>query len=727
MAIPTITPYGGVVANPDGSQTQTEFTQNMFDQLSYEAQLASELNATVNATNTTASEVDGNAAIAQNSSDAAQAAANFEGDFTAGVTSAVKGKSYLYGGNVWLCLQNTTSTPSTSNAAWKLSVGEQYVTEAQEDLLPPGSKLFKGSDGVTVKNGDTVPVGTTHLRVLVGGLPTILVAWDTLTLPATITSIPISDNGLGGYDVVTDQGTFEFISLENYKYRLESDIRGWGAIEGGDLTDAIDAAREYKDIAVIPFSGGTTGQSDVNVNSTYVFKEKSELTITTNDTVAIPIPRNDLRVERRAVKDAWIKGNDQRNNTSTNRDGIVDEGSLNLSIERPFIRDLRYGIHQKRSMETSISDAVLQTCYAGLILENDASDGGANAQYYNVFRLQGNTVGTLVRKNASGFPMHNIFFSNVLAQAQRGCGLAIIAPTSGGRDLTTVSMSNFHFELNALDGVGDKTVDGTVVPNCDFYVSGGVNAILRDGEFSSSLTGGSLILANGAKVFADNVTGWGGGLPVTDDGTCTYHETGNCDLTRAFEVFMVNYGRPIFIRGATRYGVPKVFSNRSISNNYIGANNDPMVPEGLTTGGSTQTSVLLSNGWTVRQITFAASPGSAGGNFFRIPSGAILANSSQINTALVMSDVDAEFSFGDIQSGGFIGTAKLKAGVWTRLVMIATTDGTPPSDRKLYIWPNGSEGAVLNVTALQMTDGTTEDVANVYENCLFNPLGGDLL
>lgn len=174
MTIPKLTPYTGQVANPDGSQTQTEFTQNMFDQLSYEANLATELDATIDGMNQAVVDTETSATNAQNASDAAQAAANFEGDFTVGVTNAIKGKSYLYSGDVWLCLQNTTTTPSQGTAEWKLSVGEQYVTEAQEDFLQPGSELFKGSDGVTVKNGDNITAGTTHLRVLVGGTPTIV-------------------------------------------------------------------------------------------------------------------------------------------------------------------------------------------------------------------------------------------------------------------------------------------------------------------------------------------------------------------------------------------------------------------------------------------------------------------------------------------------------------------------------------------------------------------------
>lgn len=240
MAIPTIPVYTGGVANPDGSQDQQEFTTNMFNQLSYEAELAPSLNNTVNEMNTVSGQVDTNAAIAQNSADTAQAAANFEGEFVVGVTSAEKGKSYSYDGEVWLCLQNTTITPEQGSSAWKLSVGEQYVTTAQGDVL--GGKLFKGSNGEYVQNGDLVPVGTTHLRVLIGGESVILVAWDALNLPATVTTTPTTDNGTGGYDVITDQGTFEFVTLENKELRDQVDIRGWGAADNQDVTEALKAA-----------------------------------------------------------------------------------------------------------------------------------------------------------------------------------------------------------------------------------------------------------------------------------------------------------------------------------------------------------------------------------------------------------------------------------------------------------------------------------------------------
>lgn len=211
MAIPTIPVYTGGVANPDGSQDQQEFTTNMFNQLSYEAALAPSLNDTVNEMNSVSGQIDTNAAIAQNSADAAQAAANFEGGFVVGVTSAEKGKSYSYDGEVWLCLQNTTTTPSQGAPEWKLSVGEQYVTTAQGDVL--GGKIFKGSNGETVENGDVVEPGVTHLRVLVGGKPVI-----TSMSPVSsgvVSSLTETSATIGGTPVVfTDKRVDEVIHIK---------------------------------------------------------------------------------------------------------------------------------------------------------------------------------------------------------------------------------------------------------------------------------------------------------------------------------------------------------------------------------------------------------------------------------------------------------------------------------------------------------------------------------
>lgn len=318
MTIPTITPYAGGVANPDGSQTQSEFTQNMFDQLSYEAQLASELNATVNATNQTASEVDSNAAIAQSSADTAQAAANFEGEFAVGVTSAEKGKSYSYNGEVWLCLQNTTSTPSTGNVAWKLSVGEQYVKEAEERSLSFKASLFKGSDGVRVKIGDVIPTSTTHLLVLIDG--DVETVEMTEQVAGSVTSINETSATIGGTTVGlirTDGSIFCVV-------RQSSQGSGWDYIDDSthkpkgfsqpitvdevtrNLVIPVDGLRsKVGAISVTPdetYAKKVTVGASVAINSIYL-KIFAPLTIGLNiDTLAVSVSDfqdvNDISVSK---------------------------------------------------------------------------------------------------------------------------------------------------------------------------------------------------------------------------------------------------------------------------------------------------------------------------------------------------------------------------------------------------------------------------------------------
>lgn len=126
---------------------------------------------------------------------AAQSAANYDTEFVVGVTSAIKGKSYLYDGSMWACLSDTTETPAIGNVNWyslanhnsltnrddadahpasSISMDngnsvENEVKEVEERLLGPGAKIYRGSNGSYVQDGDVVPVGTTHLAVVING------------------------------------------------------------------------------------------------------------------------------------------------------------------------------------------------------------------------------------------------------------------------------------------------------------------------------------------------------------------------------------------------------------------------------------------------------------------------------------------------------------------------------------------------------------------------------
>ncbi|CAM0054858.1 hypothetical protein VPHF89G1_0038 [Vibrio phage F89 g1] len=128
MTISKITPYTGGVANPDGSQTQTEFTQNMFDQLSYEANLSTELNNTIDGMNDTAVQVDADAVSASQSAAAAEAAVSgldYQGLWPNSGGSANKGETWQTQtggtptGQYFTALQNTTVDPVGDNVNWR--------------------------------------------------------------------------------------------------------------------------------------------------------------------------------------------------------------------------------------------------------------------------------------------------------------------------------------------------------------------------------------------------------------------------------------------------------------------------------------------------------------------------------------------------------------------------------------------------------------------------------
>ncbi|AUS02198.1 pectin lyase fold/virulence factor [Vibrio phage 2.095.B._10N.286.46.E10] len=161
MTIPKITPYTGGVANPDGSQAQTEFTQNMFDQLSYEANLSTELNNTVDGINDTAIQVDADATSASQSAAAAEAAVSgldYQGLWPDTGGSANKGETWQTQtggtptGQYFTALQNTTVDPVSDNANWRAVVsdyGNKFTSSKSDKSINRGHKrvqiLSKGN------------------------------------------------------------------------------------------------------------------------------------------------------------------------------------------------------------------------------------------------------------------------------------------------------------------------------------------------------------------------------------------------------------------------------------------------------------------------------------------------------------------------------------------------------------------------------------------------------
>lgn len=195
----------------------------------------SEANASQSAANASISETNAaaSAASALNSKsdiDILLENAGYQGLWPDTGGSALKGETYqtqVSGtptGDYYTALQNTSIDPVGDNVNWKVDVTGSYVNQAQEELI--NGSIFPESE--TVQNGDTIPVGTTHLRILVGGEHVILKIWDDIALPTLVTTVPTAGNGFSGYDLVTDQGTFELVTENTYSLRSTGRLEGWG-------------------------------------------------------------------------------------------------------------------------------------------------------------------------------------------------------------------------------------------------------------------------------------------------------------------------------------------------------------------------------------------------------------------------------------------------------------------------------------------------------------------
>lgn len=108
------------------------------------------------------------------------------------------------------------------------------VTAMRDELT--GGLVYPQNISNTVKVGDAIPMGTTYIRTSAG----LLSAWGaSFSAQAHIVqSLPVA-NAFSGYDVITDKGTFEFISDSVRRLREANDIRGFGADHtGSTLNDA---------------------------------------------------------------------------------------------------------------------------------------------------------------------------------------------------------------------------------------------------------------------------------------------------------------------------------------------------------------------------------------------------------------------------------------------------------------------------------------------------------
>lgn len=108
----------------------------------------------------------------------------------------------VYGGDTYdIYATNQGSSIELDNGLWAEivvtgGVTPSELTTAQNDIV--GGSIFKGSNGEYVQSGDTVPVGTTHLRALVDGKPGIFAMSPVAT--GVISELTNRSATIGGID-----------------------------------------------------------------------------------------------------------------------------------------------------------------------------------------------------------------------------------------------------------------------------------------------------------------------------------------------------------------------------------------------------------------------------------------------------------------------------------------------------------------------------------------------
>lgn len=98
--------------------------------------------------------------------------AGYQGGWVSGTSTALKGETWQVSGRYYIALKDTSVDPINDNDNWREVVNTESVTTAQNDIV--GGSIFKGSNGDTVEVGDFVESGITHLRVKIGGEPTVV-------------------------------------------------------------------------------------------------------------------------------------------------------------------------------------------------------------------------------------------------------------------------------------------------------------------------------------------------------------------------------------------------------------------------------------------------------------------------------------------------------------------------------------------------------------------------
>lgn len=576
------------------------------------------------------------------------------------------------------------------------------------------------TQGNYVQNGDTIPAGTTHLVLLLNGKPEEVIAWNALTLPAVVTAVPSGDNGFAGYELETDQGTFEFVSQVTYSQRLSGNVLGWGAI--GDATERSNSAQstgtdDYTKINKAIYSDNLTetyipkswnGDGYVVGDSIDIVADKqfnmspATYLMPQDGIVALNISRDDTRRGQRVINNPRIWAGKNPDGTNVTY-GIVDLGSLNTEQYNTFVTGCYIGFKQTRTMEFKGNGAVIEYNNLGHFLEQHPVDGGITNMNFSSYRYQQNTVGLLLKSTNSGLPLGNITFEDTLLQGNSHCGMAFYS--SDGNPIQNIRLSGGHFEANVVDdSVDDIVIQGVSIPPCTIYAKG-CKSIELDGVSFGDNDSPVIIIEN-TNLICKDLEGFGNeiGLRVENRGNSKIYQTGRCVLTGKWQG-LSSYGNPRAIGRGCMHGAPLMNDSVTIRNEYVYS--DPFQP---TIGANNTLGYSLTSdpetGIKCGKITFDSVIGSTAVNRaqFNILSSPTALDRYEYISFLVKSSIESEMSFYFVGSGGALFTITVGT-KWQRIVITNKSNG---SNGSLHIFPADTNGAELSITGMNVL--TSEDV-----------------
>lgn len=157
MTIKKVTEYTGNVADPYGSQSQAEFTQNAFDQFGYLKEFSPDLNSTIDEMNTAITNVENsetNAAASAAAAEAAAAGGGYEGLWPDTGGSALKGdvwQTQVGGtptGDYFIALQDNAVAPSNDNTNWRSVNDHASLNNRNQPSAHDAASISRGASNV---------------------------------------------------------------------------------------------------------------------------------------------------------------------------------------------------------------------------------------------------------------------------------------------------------------------------------------------------------------------------------------------------------------------------------------------------------------------------------------------------------------------------------------------------------------------------------------------------